>query len=102
MKIYFPDIPRQDDYISMGGKFSRIRNSDEGFGANFKIRSFQAQIVQFFVWTKRHTNLRQGVPNLGAVSGVSGRTRLLPSTPAHALAVLHNTLPTGHETSYNG
>jgi hypothetical protein len=62
----------------------------------------KAQIVKFFVWIKRHTNLRQGVPNLGAVSGVSGRTQLLPSTPAHALVLLHNTLPTGHETSYDG
>ena len=43
-------------------------------------------------------NLRQGVCNLGAESGVSGRTRLLPRTLAHALVVLHNALPTGHET----
>ena len=48
------------------------------------------------------TNLRQGVCNLGAESGVSGRTRLLPGTLAHALVVLHNALPTGHETSHNG
>jgi hypothetical protein len=47
-------------------------------------------------------NLRQGVPNLGAESGVSGRTRLLPGTLAHALVVLHNALPTGHEASHNG
>ena len=45
--------------------------------------------------------LRQGVPNLGAESGVSGRTRLLPGTLARAL-VLHTTLPTGHETSHDG
>ena len=42
--------------------------------------------------------LRQDVPNLGAESGVSGRTRLLPGTLAHALVVFHNALPTGHET----
>ena len=43
--------------------------------------------------------LRQGVPLylrvIGGKSGVSGRTRLLPGTPAHALVVLHNALPTG-------
>jgi hypothetical protein len=27
---------------------------------------------------------------------------LLPSALAHALVVLHNTLPAGHETSHNG
>jgi hypothetical protein len=46
--------------------------------------------------------LRQGVPNLGAESGVSVRTRLLPGTLAHALVVIHNALPPGHETSHNG
>ena len=46
--------------------------------------------------------LRQAVPNLGAESGVSGRTRLLPGTLAHVLVVLHNTLPTGHETPHDG
>ena len=46
--------------------------------------------------------LRQGVPNIGDKSGVSGRTRLLPGTLAHALVVLHNALPTGHETSHDG
>ena len=36
-------------------------------------------------------------------SGVSGRTRQLPETLAHALVnlVLHNTLSTGHENSHN-
>ena len=38
----------------------------------------------------------------GAESGVSGRTRLLPGTLTHALAVLHNALRTGHETFHNG
>jgi hypothetical protein len=33
---------------------------------------------------------------------VSGRTRLLPGTLAHALVVLHNALPTGHETPHDG
>ena len=47
-------------------------------------------------------NKRQGVGNLVAESGVSGRTRLLPDTLAHALVVLHNTSPTGHETSHDG
>ena len=46
--------------------------------------------------------LRQGAPNLGAKSGVSGRTRLLPGTLAHVLVVLHNTLPTGHENDHSG
>ena len=48
--------------------------------------------------------LRQGVRNLGAESGVIGRTRLLPRTLAHALIyiVLDNTLPTGHETPHVG
>jgi hypothetical protein len=32
----------------------------------------------------------------GGKSGVSGRTRLLLGTLAHALVVLHNTLPAGH------
>jgi hypothetical protein len=45
---------------------------------------------------------KKGVPNLGAESGVSDRTRLLPRTLTHVLVVLHNTLPTGHETSHNG
>ena len=38
----------------------------------------------------RPTYLRQGVPNLGAESRFSSRTRLLPCTLAHALVVLHN------------
>jgi hypothetical protein len=48
------------------------------------------------------TLLRQSVHNLGAESGVSGRTRLLPGTLAHALEVVHNAWPPGHETSHNG
>jgi hypothetical protein len=47
-------------------------------------------------------NLRQGVTKyiiiIGGKSGVSGRTRLLPGTLAHALVVLNNTFPTGQET----
>ena len=41
---------------------------------------------------------------VGVESGVSGRTRLPPRTLAHAIVhvVLHNALPTGHETSHNG
>ena len=45
--------------------------------------------------------LRHGAPNLGAESGVSGRTRLLPGTLVHALVVLHNILLAGHEISHD-
>ena len=45
---------------------------------------------------------KKDVPNIGGKSGVSGRTWLLPGTLAYALVVLHNTLPTGHETSHDG
>ena len=36
---------------------------------------------------------------MGAESGVSGRTRLLPGTLAHALVVPHNALSAGHKTT---
>jgi hypothetical protein len=42
------------------------------------------------------------VRNLATEPGVSGRTLLLPGTFAHALVVLHNTLPAGHETFHDG
>ena len=45
--------------------------------------------------------LRQGVPNVGAESGVSGRARVLPGTLAHALVLVvpHSSLPAGHKAS---
>jgi hypothetical protein len=49
-----------------------------------------------------HYFLRQDVANMGGKSGVSGRTRLLPGTLAHALVVLQNALPTGHENYHTG
>jgi hypothetical protein len=54
-------------------------------------------------WYFTSSFLRHSVPNLGAEPvRASGRRRLLPCTLAHALVVLHDALPTGHETSHNG
>jgi hypothetical protein len=46
--------------------------------------------------------LRSRMTSYSCKSGVSGRTRLLPGTLAHALVVLRNALRTGHETSHDG
>jgi hypothetical protein len=50
----------------------------------------------------RNLLLRQGVCNLEAESGVSGRTRLLLGTLTHAVVVLHTAVPTGHDNSHSG
>jgi hypothetical protein len=59
-------------------------------------------LVHVTIYASFHyTILRQGVPKVGGKSGVSGHTRLLPGTLAHTLVLLHNALPTGHETTHN-
>ena len=45
-------------------------------------KKYPPEVVSYF--------LRRGVPNIEGKTGVSGGTRLLPGTLAHAVVVLHN------------
>ena len=66
--------------------------------SNFFGMGFPTYKNQPFLWENSFSQkieeitLGQGVPNLAAESGVSGRTRLLLGTLAHALVVLHSWL----------
>ena len=80
------------------------------YGKNIGLESLHLKKIYTSIYTSIYIIIiekkRHGVGKSGAESGVSGRTRLLLGTLAHALhvVVLHNAMkpPNGHETSQNG